>query len=675
MTKSKAQANKKPGRKESPPAYPGLASAGWILLLTSFTWLIYSATLDFDLTNWDEKHYIREQSMTRGLSGSHLQEMFTKKVLGSYNPLVMLSFAIDHEVSDGKASWYHGVNVFFHVLNTILLFLIVRKLSFGTMAAGFIALLFALHPMHVESVAWVASRKDVLMGFFIFSSWWAYLQFRQANKWIWYFSGLVLFLLALLSKAQAVSFPLILILSDYLQDKSIRKNLLYNKIPFLIMAVGFGLYAISGSTFAADKYATPLSFVEKVAYSFMALWNYCFKAIIPVEQSAIYAFPQEGSQDYIIQLLLGIAVTIAMLWLIIRSSRSQTLVTFALLFFLLNTFLTLHVVAVNSSLIYERFTYISYVGLSFLIAVPLSVKQYRKILPWMLAGYCLILSWITHERLKVWENSITLWTDVIEKNPASNEAYNNRGDFYNSAGHIDKAFNDFSNSVRVNPKQPNAYNNLAVIWFKRNNFEKALEENQKALDLDPDYAQAASNRGILFFNMEQYDSAIHYYNRAIDLMPNYPFAICNLGSVYLKNGMYDEAIQHYKQAMNLSPDYADASKYMGLAYLEKEDYASAEAAMYKAQELNPSGDALKVLSGEYILKASRAFKSGDANKAIFLCEKALKVMPGNAEAWYNLGGYYLTLKDIPKAREYWKKALQVNPEYKEAREWLNKIGE
>jgi len=637
MTKSKVQAKKKPAKKDSTPAYPGLAFAGWLVLLGSLTWLIYSATLDFDLTNWDEKHYIREQSMTRGLSGAHIQEMFTKKVLGSYNPLVMLSFAVDHEMSDGKASWYHGVNVFFHVLNTILLFLIIRKLSFGMMAAGFIALLFALHPMHVESVAWVASRKDVLMGFFMFSSWWAYLQFRQSNKWIWYFSGLLLFLLALLSKAQAVSFPLILILSDYLQDKSIRKNLLYNKIPFLIMAVGFGLYAISGSTFAADKYATPLSFVEKVAYSFMALWNYCFKAIIPVKQSAIYAFPQEGGQDYVIQLVLGIAVTIAMLWLIIRSFRSQTLVTFALLFFLLNTFLTLHIVAVNSSLIYERFTYISYVGLFFLIAFPLNDPKYKNTLTWVLAAYCLILSWLTHERIQVWKNSVTLWTDVIEKNPVSNEAYNNRGDYYNSAGLIDKAFEDFTNSVRVNPKQPNAYNNLAVIWFKRNNLDKALEENQKALDLDPDYAQAASNRGILYFNRAEYDSAIHYYNRAIKLMPNYPFAICNLGSVYLKKEMYDEAIRHYKHALNLSPDYADASKYMGLAYLEKEDYASAEAAMYKAQELNPSGDALKVLSGEYILKASRAFKSGDARKAILLCEKALHVMPGNAEGWYNLG--------------------------------------
>jgi tetratricopeptide (TPR) repeat protein len=675
MTKSKVQAKKKPAKKDSAPAYPGLAFAGWIVLLGTLTWLIYSATLGFDLTNWDEKHYIHEQAMTRGLSGENMEAMFTKKVLGSYNPLVILSFAVDFEIAGGKASWYHGVNVFFHILNTILLFIVVRKLSFRTLIAGFIALLFALHPMHVESVAWVASRKDVLMGFFLFSSWWAYLHFREVNKRIWYFSSLLLFLFALLSKAQAVSFPLILILSDYLRQKSFKKDQIYNKIPFLVLAVCTGLYAISGSTFAADKYASPLNFVEKIAYSFMALWNYCFKAVLPVHQSAIYAFPQPGSQGYWIQLVLGIVVAAGMLWFIIRSLRRQPLISFALLFFLINTFLTLHVVAVNSSLIYERFTYISYVGLFFLIAFPLNDPKFRNTLTWVLAAYCLIFAWMTHERIQVWKNSVTLWTDVIEKNPISNEAYNNRGDYYNSAGFIDKAFEDFTNSVRVNPKQPNAYNNLAVIWFKRNNLDKALEENQKALDLDPDYAQAASNRGILYFNRAEYDSAIHYYNRAIKLMPNYPFAICNLGSVYLKKEMYDEAIRHYKQALSLRPDYADASKYMGLAYLEKEDFAKAEEAMYKAQEMNPSGDALKVLSGEYILKASRAFKSGDARKAIFLCEKSLNIMPGNAEGWYNMGGYYLTLNDVPKAREYWKKALQINPDYKEAREWLSKIGE
>ncbi|MBP6333887.1 MAG: hypothetical protein KA444_00340, partial [Bacteroidia bacterium] len=236
MSKTKVPASKKLPEKQSPTDYSFLRNLAWLCLIIFGTWFVYSSSLNFELTNWDEKHYIYEQSMTRSFNWENIKEMFSKKVLGSYNPLVLMSFAIDNELSSGKASWYHGVNLFFHILNAALLFAVVRMLGFRSMIAGFVALLFAIHPMHVESVAWVASRKDVLMGFFLFSSWCFYLFFKNKNNWLMYFAGILFFLLALLSKAQAVTFPFILILSDYLINKSWNWKALYNKIPFFILS-------------------------------------------------------------------------------------------------------------------------------------------------------------------------------------------------------------------------------------------------------------------------------------------------------------------------------------------------------------------------------------------------------------------------------------------------------
>lgn len=170
------------------------------------------------------------------------------------------------------------------------------------------------------------------------------------------------------------------------------------------------------------------------------------------------------------------------------------------------------------------------------------------------------------------------------------------------------------------------------------------------------------------------DSAKFYYEKAIDLLPTYAFAINNLGSVYLKEEKPDSAIYYYKKALDLQPNYPDASKYLGLAYLKKADFDEADKAMYAAQNMSSSSDALKVLSSEYLILASKAFNSSETDRAIRFCEKAIQINPQNAEAYYNLGGYYMTLQNLAKTREYWKKALDVNPNYTEARDWLNKIG-
>ena len=674
MSKTKVPVRKKTAEAKIPKDYSFIQSIGWMTILCLGTWLVYAASLKFEILNWDEKHYIYEQSMTLGISWENVKAMFSKKVLGSYNPLVLLSFAFDHDFSGSKASWYHGVNLFFHILNTLLLFAVIRKLGFRVLIAGFIALLFAIHPMHVESVAWIASRKDVLMGFFLFSSWWFYLQYRTNKKWYTYGFSVFLFLLTLFSKAQAVTFPLILILSDYLQNKSWNWKALYNKIPFFILSIIFVYVVISGSTFSADKYAVPLSIIEKLSYSLIALWVYIYKSILPIQQSAIYAFPEKGSGTFIFQLVLSSIILISASWYVIRNFKTKPLIVFAILFFLVNTFLTLHIVAVNSSLIYERFTYLSYIGLFFLIAVPLTDQKFKKYFHWILGIICIIFAYLTTERLQVWKNSVALWTDTINKNPNSNEAYNNRGDYYNSAGMLDKAFDDFTNSTRVNPIQPNAYNNLAVIWFKRNELGKALIENQKALDLDPVYAQAISNRGILYYNIGNMDSARYFYKKAIEILPNYAFATCNLGSVYLQEGKNDSAIFYYKRALELQPVYHDANKYMGLAFLKMGNYDEAEKAIYAANKINKSSDALQALSSEYLLLGSKAFHAGKTDSAIFLCEKAIYYFPQNAEAHYNLGGYYLTRQNLTKTRECWKKALEINPNYKEAKEWLGRIG-
>lgn len=657
----------------------------WLMIpsIVILTYLVFSHCRGFEVTNWDDNHYIRELLLIRSLAWDNIAMIFKTKVLLSYNPLVILSLAVDYAVGKNSPGWYHAVNVYLHIINSVLVLLVFRKLGVGARIAALCALLFAIHPMHVESVAWIASRKDVLFTFFFLLSWWAYLWYvpkegerSVVKNYFLYGLSVLLFACSGFSKIQAVTLPLVLVLSDYLQRKQFSFRDLIDKIPFFLGSIAFGWYAVGSSSLKADKYATPVSFLEKVVYSFQAFGVYVFKCIAPVRQSAIYAFPQDGTSDYLFTLVSGIALAAAMILFVLRYWKKNLLMAFGLLFFMLNIFPTLHLVALNSSLIYERFTYVSYLGLFVCIAALPDVLSSRRAMLAAALTLCVIpLAVLAHQRTAIWKNSYTLWSDVIEKNSRSHEALNNRGAWYNDHGELDKALADFDASLALNPRQPRTYNNRSMIWFYKKDYQRSLQDIDSALSMEPKLAEAWCNRGNAYFDLQQFDTAIYNYSKALEYMPNFPSNYANRGSAYLKKGSYEEALKDYQTAISQAPNDGASWRLEALALAELNRHDEAEAAMQRAVALG-QGDAGIMLGNEYLQMGLNAWNNLKKNPEVALDYylRSAKANPANADAWYNIGGMYYVLKDLSKARENWRKALNLRPDYSDAKLWLERTG-
>lgn len=650
------------------------------LLLVLVTLLVYSQCFDFEVTNWDDNHYIRELVLIRSLAWDNIVLMFKTKVLLSYNPLVVLSLAVDHALGNDSAGWYHGTNVVLHVCNSLLVFLVFRKLLQDRVGAWIIAFLFALHPMHVEAVAWIACRKDVLYTFFFMLSWYTYLRYSNhstSRKWLWYAVSFLLFLASGFSKIQAVTMPVVLLLSDLLRQKTMDRNRFIDKLPFLAGALAFGGYAIGSSSLVADKYAVPVTLGTKIIYSFQAFTDYVVKAILPVNQMAIYAFPKPDNSMYMILLVSGVILFSAMVFFMIRWWKSKPLAAFGLAFFLINILPTLHVFALNSSLIYERFTYVSYLGVFlFLYAIPSMLRRPLPSWRWVMMLLIIPYSVMAYQRTLVWKGNSTLWSDIISKNPTCHEALNNRGAYYNETGDLEKAVADIDRSLALNPRQPRAYNNRSMIHFRQLKMDEALRDADSALALEPRLAEAWCNRGNVYFNRNQYDSAIVNYSRAFQFMANFPSNYTNRGSAYLKKGDFENARKDYEKAIEQYPAYADAYRLLALALAELNQPDQAVAAMQRSLELNPNSNAAMQLSEEFRQIGQRLWESDNSaiDSASVLYRKAISINDANVFAWYNLGGMHYLRKEIPEARDCWRKVLQYQPNDADAKVWMNRTG-
>ncbi len=637
--------------------------------------MVYHSVRQFDLVSWDDKLYVRETPMVQGLTMDHVKQMFTTKVLRSYNPLTLMSLALDYEIAKLDPKWSHLVNLIFHLLNALLVFACMRKMRFKTEVSGIIALLFAVHPLSTEAVAWVAGRKDMLYGFFFLLSWYFYLKFYDNRKLANYFFSLFLFLLSLFSKVQAITLPFILIISDYILSENFNRKSLLNKIPFIILSLVFGIVAISGSNLVADKYSVIPTFSDKIIYSLMAVGLYLYKIFLPFTQSAIYSFPDKGSAEYIQLLIGGIVATAGLIFAVIYSAKKSKIVAGGIAFFLFSVFVVLHVVAFNSSLIYERFAYMAGIGL-FISVLHLDQiwPEWSKYKVNVMLSVAVLFAVACFLRVDVWKNSISLWTDVIEKNPGIAVGWNNRGMVYYDKGDYDKALSDFNESIRVQPTHPDAYNNRSIIYYQRKDYQKALEENLKLLAIDSAHKEGYGNRGSFFYVLQQYDSASYYYLKSTTVNPRNASSFFYAGVSEFNLKEYRNAIVHLQKAIEIVPNYADAFVFLGMTYVRLGNMDSVMYSVNKVESFEPRSPARISAAREYQSLGTEAFNTGDWQRALQYYNTSLEVNPNDADAYYLMGGVSLSRQDVNKAREYWRKALSINPQHAKATEWLGKIG-
>jgi protein O-mannosyl-transferase len=640
----------------------------WLLAagVAVVTFLVLRVCLQNKFTNWDDPGYVVNQPVIKDLSADGLRALFSTAIMGNYHPLTMLSYAVDYAISGLNPFSFHLQSLLFHIATTLMVFVFVLKLTNKSIAAAITALLFGIHPMHVESVAWVAGRKDVVYGFFYIASCFAYLFYlREGSKAKWYALGLVLYICSLLAKPVAVSLPVALLAIDYVERRPLKFNLLLEKIPHFLIALAAGVKSLFDQKVfgALGTQGETFNPIERIGLGGYALITYLWKAIVPIKLLCFYPYPLKVN-DHLEYIYFVYPVAAALLiWVVWRFFRRDREVVFGVLFFFANIALLLQFIPVGGAIIADRYSYLPYIGLFFIAGVKLSNLSARsdsgqgaKIGLGIFGAYLIYLSVLSYERCKVWYDGMSLWRNVIEIEPErAPNGYNNLGFFYfnkfyeslntdDRKRYYDSSFYLLSRAIELQPKFVNPYVSLAELQrtsaqyletagnktAAASQFAAAKGNYYKALSLDT--AEQAGNAyiglAILYCVTGNYDSARFAFVNTLRLKPYNPEAHSNYANFFDMMHQYDSALVHYGIAVQQNPDFVASYLNRGRAL----------------QRMNRCNEAMR-----------------DFNKAIDMAPEMAEIYYARSFCYAKGGNKPLALQDVEKARSMG--FTQIDPAY------------
>lgn len=498
-------------------------------LLFLAVWLAYAPSLDNSFVSWDDPDYVTERPEVLNPTSANLATLWRKPVSLNYHPITMMTLAWNsHNATRDRltrlpeARPFIATNIFLHALNTLLVLLFIHRLTRGNLAvAAFTALVFALHPMHVESVAWVSERKDVLYGFFFLAGLLTYLKYARVKRPIWYAATMLLFTLSCLSKAMAVVFPLILLLVDLWEGRSWKDRRLWlEKVPLLAIALFFGLLAMNiqsgndmhgllemnselGRTVAVAETAQ-IPLLDRLLAGGYGFTMYVVKFLMPVGLSTFHPYTDGGVRG---ALFVGCALfMVAALAVAIWSWRRGKVVFFSMAFFTICLLLVLQFIPVGRAIMADRYTYLPYIGLAFLLGSGIdhllrrTAKHDRS---WILvtAATGLILLPLTRSQADVWQNTSTLFQPVIEHYPKSPDPYAILGSWYGKRSVregrpqlLDSAGMVLSQGVRAGAASGPLFEAMGTYYGSQGRTDSALVYFSRAVAMGPVTGQLLHNR-------------------------------------------------------------------------------------------------------------------------------------------------------------------------------------
>lgn len=620
---------------------------GVILLIT---YLSFSAVKNYDFVNWDDPNNAYENQLITSLNKENFWEnskkIFKTDVIGNYNPLPIWTFALEQRFrGDGDfnglsvpGSW-HMTNIWLHLISVLIVFLLSRKLGLNLLGATFVSILFGIHPMRVESVAWITERKDVLFGMFFLAAMFFYTKYKS-NKGLLNI-GLVylFFVLSLFSKIQAVALPLSLIAIDFLLEKKFDRKFIINKIPLFALSILFGVIGIivlkNNNSLEATATFPLWQRLFVGSYSFVI---YLIKVIIPFRMSPLYPYPASLPSFYYPTMII-LPVTLYALYQGFK--RNWTVFIFGLLFFIFNIIFLLQILAAGQGLIADRFTYIAYFGLfflfGFLLEKGISSSKY-KIPSIVIASFATIFYiYTTVNQVKIWENSATLWTHVLKYYDQITTPYGNRANYYRSQKQYNLAINDYASAIALKP-EPQTLNSRSKLYFdisgnSIDTLNMALADLNRAIELKPNDGEFLINRGAMYAKLGDFDKSLASLNEGLKIKPDQISGYLNRSLIYNMRNEHENAIKDFDEYLKYDP--------------------------YKANIIFERGVQKRKLNkyDESILDYNRAIELGDEiNIGLFYYERAVS--------------YYL-LKNIPKAKADFQKAISlgfknIDPNFKSA---------
>jgi len=646
MTKRKRVVRRQrlPGGRSTTVDDPHKPVARWICpALVVLAILPYLQTLRYDFVNFDDGVYVAENVLVQqGLTWSNMTWAFTTMSAGNWHPLTWLSHMLDCQIFGLRPGWHHLVNALLHGANTALLFVVLRTMTRMTWRSALVAALFAVHPLHVESVAWIAERKDVLSTFFGLWAIWAYVRYTAAPSLTRYGSVVCFFALSLLSKPMLVTLPFALLLLDvwplkrfWLEGRApIQRpkltSIFLEKLPLLAMSV-----ASSVVTFKAQHAAGAVAPIEaltlsqRLANALVAYVGYLYKAFWPVDLAAIYPLPDQTSVAKTVLAILviaGITIGVALL------SRKRPWLAVGWLWFLGTLVPVIGLVQVGDQSMADRYTYVPLIGVFLLIAWSLpaaafaAINRVRVGVTVAVALTLIALVAVTFAQVQVWKDTTALFEHAVKVTEGNFIAHNllagalgQKGDLVGARDHIEK-------SLQIRSNFAGAHYNLGLMMLHERDFSNAQEHFNVALQTSKQDPMIWNGLGVAKFNLNQTDEAISSYRHALELNPNYADAFSNLGAALLAQGNYAEAIEMCEAALRLRPGVADTHASLAAALWNRG--RSDESILHNRKALELNAD---LIDPQFNLGVA-LFAKGNFDEAIVHLEYVLRLNPQHENA-------------------------------------------
>jgi tetratricopeptide (TPR) repeat protein len=560
LRKGEKQSNKyKPASAPADPNKRNITIA-MAAVLVVVTFIAFAPSLQNGFTNWDDDVLLTQNPQVRDASPSALIKLLRSKTASTYIPLTIISFAVQYHFVKLQPGPYHAANLFFHILTVLAVFWFCYLLCNNLWVAFLAALFFGVHPLRVESVAWVTERKDVLYVFFFMASLIGYLLYRKTGKISVYVLSILLFLLSCLAKGVAVVLPLILVLIDYFQRRKFDRKAWLEKIPYLAISLGIGFiaYLLQGHT-RMIQIGPQILFPNNVLVGCYSILFYLFKTVLPVQLSALYPYPEGFPNTVPFYLYLALAAVAILAGVLVTRRKRWRTAIFGLSFMLIASLPVLGFIPmIGPAITADRYVYLGSVGLMFIFSLGAAwLHKKRKDLVWLgiaLLGFlALILVVLTSARCRVWKSSETMWTDVLKHHPRVQYAYNSRGQYYYEDKKYDQALEDFSRAVEIGPKYAKAWYNRGNVFDETGVFDRAIDDYTRAIGIEPHYTMAYNNRGLAHRHKGDFEKAIADFTAALGLDPNYAKAYNNRGMVLAQTGEHPRAIDDFTRAIRIDP--------------------------------------------------------------------------------------------------------------------------
>ncbi len=517
--------------------------------LALLTYVAFFQVRNYEFVNWDDDRNVYENQLITSLNKNNFwknsKEIFNTKVIGNYNPLTIWSFALENKLrsKSDKGSSYTGVqkpggwhmtNVFFHMICVLFSYLISRRLGLKVLGAAFVAALFAIHPLRVESVAWVTERKDVLFGAFYLIALYFYILNKERNTVFRTLAIYVFFILSLFSKIQAVSLPLSMLAVDFLLDKKLMMSHIIKKISFLVLSLGFGLYGLTAldAEGSLNTNSNTYAMWQRIfvgTYSYMV---YLIKWVVPYRMSPLYPYDSKLPTSFYPTIVM-LPLTLYALW---QAYRKQWYVfVFSLVFFIVNIFFLLQILGAGQGFIADRFSYIAYFGLFFglgYVMDTLIASNKYKMAAYAGGGLMLVVYFfMTIQQVTIWQNSATLWTHVLKYYDKTTLPFGNRANYYRSKKMYKEAIADYNSAIGLK-SEPQTHNSRARLYFDTAEndtsvLKKALFDYNKAIDLSPKDGEFWINRGATYARLGNLEKAIENINQGLIYKPNHETGYLN----------------------------------------------------------------------------------------------------------------------------------------------------